>query len=67
MIELIQKNLEKELPGIKSWKRMAVKTQNGTLIESESLQKYSDWLSKEKLKHMKKAAVLVCFFKKENE
>ena len=67
LIELIQKNLEKELPGIKSWERMAVKAQDGTLKESESLQKYSVWLSKEKLRNMKKAAVLVCFFKKENE
>ena len=67
LIELIKKNLEKKLPGIKSWERMAVKAPDGTLKESESLQKYSDWLSKEKLKSMKKAAVLICFFKKENE
>ena len=50
-----------------AWKRMAVKSKKGDSIESESLQKYSDWLSKEKLGKMKTAAVLIGLFEKENE
>ena len=50
-----------------AWKRMAVKSNKGDSIESESLQKYSDWLSKEKLGKMKTAAVLIGLFEKENE
>lgn len=46
---------------------MAVKSKKGDSIESESLQKYSDWLSKEKLGKMKTAAVLIGLFEKENE
>ena len=64
LIEKLQQRLAGELPGIKSWERMAVKSQKGEIIESESLQKYSKWLSKEKLDSMKKAAVLVGFFKR---
>ena len=67
MIEILQKNLEAKLPGIKAWKRMAVNSKEGDSIESESLQKYSDWLSKEKLGKMKTAAVLIGLFEKENE
>jgi 8-oxo-dGTP pyrophosphatase MutT (NUDIX family) len=67
LIQKLQKKLEGELPGIKSWKRMAVKSGKGESIESESLQKYSDWASKEKKDSMKKAAVLVGFFKKNDE
>ncbi len=63
LIEKLQRNLAGELPGIKSWERMAVKSQKGDRIESESLQKYSNWLSKEKLDSMKKAAVLIGFYK----
>ena len=67
LIERLQKRLAGELPGIKSWERMAVKSQNGQSIESESLQKYSDWLTKEKLSVMKKAAVLIGLFQKDSE
>ena len=66
LIERLQKRLAGELPGIKSWKRMAVKSQKGQSIESESLQKYSDWLTKEKLSTMKKAAVLIGLFQRED-
>ena len=62
----LRDSLAKELPGIKSWERMAVKSQEGNSIESESLQKYSKWLTEEKLSVMKKAAVLIGFFEKEN-
>ena len=67
MIEILQKNLEAKLPGIKAWKRMAVNSKEGDCIESESLQKYSDWLSRKKLEKMKTAAVLIGLFEKENE
>ena len=67
MIKILRKNLEAKLPGIDAWKRMAVKSKKGDSIESESLQKYSDWLSKEKLEKMKTAAVLIGLFEKENE
>ena len=46
---------------------MAVKSGKDESIESESLQKYSDWISKDKLKKMKKAAVLIGLFKKNDE
>ena len=67
LIGRLQKKLAGELPGIKSWERMAVKSQKGQNIESESLQKYSDWLTKEKLSVMKKAAVLIGLFQKDGE
>ena len=67
MIERLQQRLEEELPGIESWNRMAVKSKKGDSIESESLQKYSDWITEEKLSSMKKAAVLIGLFKKEND
>tara|TARA_B110000263_G_scaffold214766_1_gene199423 strand:- start:101 stop:742 length:642 start_codon:yes stop_codon:yes gene_type:complete len=67
LIQKLQKKLEGKLPGIKSWKRMAVKSGKDESIESESLQKYSDWISKDKLKKMKKAAVLIGLFKKNDE
>ncbi len=67
MIKILRKNLEAKLPGIDAWKRVAVKSKKGDSIESESLQKYSDWLSKEKLGKMKTAAVLIGLFEKENE
>ena len=66
LINKLRKSLAKELPGINSWERMAVKSQEGNSIESESLQKYSKWLTEEKLSVMKKAAVLIGFFEKEN-
>ncbi len=46
---------------------MAVKSKKGESIESESLQKYSDWITEEKLNSMKEAAVLVGLYKKDNE
>ena len=67
LIERLQKRLAGELPGIKSWERMSVKSQKGQSIESESLQKYSDWLTKEKLSVMKKAAVLIGLFQRDGE
>ena len=67
LIERLQKRLAGELPGIKSWERMAVKSKKGESIESESLQKYSDWITEEKLISMKKAAVLIGLFKKDND
>ena len=66
MINKLRESLAKELPGIKSWERMAVKSQEGNSIESESLQKYSKWLNEEKLSVMKTAAVLIGFFEKGN-
>jgi len=67
LIKKLQQKLAGELPGIKSWERMAVKSQKGERIESESLQKYSKWLSKEKMDSMKKAAVLIGFFKRNED
>ena len=67
MIKILRKNLEAKLPGIDAWKRVAVKSKKGDSIESESLQKYSNWLSKEKLGKMKTAAVLIGLFEKESE
>ena len=66
LINKLRESLAKELPGIKSWERMAVKSQEGNSIESESLQKYSKWLTEEKLSVMKTAAVLIGFFEKGN-
>ena len=66
LINKLRDSLAKELPGIKSWERMAVKSQEGNSIESESLQKYSKWLNEEKLSVMKTAAVLIGFFEKGN-
>ena len=67
MIERLQQRLKEELPGIKSWDRMAVKSKKGESIESESLQKYRDWITEEKLSSMKKAAVLIGLYKKDND
>jgi 8-oxo-dGTP pyrophosphatase MutT (NUDIX family) len=67
LIQKLQKRLEGKLPGIKSWDRMAVKSRKGESIESESLQKYRDWISKDKLSNMRKAAVLIGLFKKNDE
>ena len=66
LIERLQQRLKEELPGIKSWDRMAVKSKKGESIESESLQKYSDWIAEEKLSAMKKAAVLIALFQRED-
>ena len=49
LIERLQQRLKKELPGIKSWDRMGVKSKKGESIESERLQKYSEWITEEKI------------------
>jgi len=46
---------------------MAVKSEKDGILESESLEKYERILSKEKLASMKKAAVLLALFNKNNE
>ena len=67
MIKTIKKNLKTELPGIRSWNRMAVKHINDNNIVNEKIVKYEELLSEEKLNEMKQAAVLICFFKKGGE
>ena len=67
MIENIKENLESELPGINSWNRMAVKPIQDSNIDNEKIIRYEKLLSEDKLKKMKKAAVLICFFKKDGE
>ncbi len=67
MIKTIRKNLETKLPGIRSWTRMAVKPINDNNIVNERIIRYEELLSEKKLKDMKQAAVLVCFFKKNGE
>ena len=67
MIKTIRKNLETKLPGIRSWTRMAVKPINDNNIVNERIIRYEELLSEKKLKYMKQAAVLVCFFKKNGE
>ena len=64
MIKTIKKNLETKLPGIRSWNRMAVKPLNDI---NKTIIKYEDLLANDKISKMKQAAVLVCFFKKEDE
>ena len=64
MIENIVNNLEAGLPGIKSWNRMAVKQ---VQKKNKRIVDYNELLSEEKIKRMKKAAVLVCFFKRNDE
>lgn len=64
MIKTIKKNLETKLPGIRSWNRMAVKPLNDV---NKTIIKYEDLLANDKISKMKQAAVLVCFFKKEDE
>ena len=67
MIENIKKKLEFELPGVNSWNRMAVKPIQDSKIDNEKIIRYDKLLSKDKLKKMNKAAVLICFFKKDGE
>tara|TARA_B100001250_G_C19657718_1_gene725607 strand:- start:375 stop:1016 length:642 start_codon:yes stop_codon:yes gene_type:complete len=67
LIKTIRKNLETKLPGIRSWTRMAVKPINDNNIVNERIIRYEELLSEKKLKDMKQAAVLVCFFKKNGE
>ncbi len=67
MIKNIKKKLKSKLPGIDSWNRMAVKPINGKNIINNKIVKYEKFLSKNKINEMKKAAVLVCFFKRKDE
>ena len=67
MIKNIRANLEIELPGINSWNRMAVKPVQNNGYINERIIDYKEWLSKENVKNMKKAAVLVSFFRKDEE
>ena len=46
---------------------MAVKPMQGKKNINERVINYEEWSSKKDIKNMKKAAVLVCFFKRENE
>ena len=67
MIKNIKKKLKSKLPGIDSWNRMAVKPINGKNIINNKIVKYENFLSENKINEMKKAAVLVCFFKRKDE
>lgn len=67
MIKNIKKKLKSKLPGIDSWDRMAVKPTNDKNIINNKIFKYEKNLSENKISEMKKAAVLVCFFKKKGE
>ena len=67
MIKNIKKKLKSKLPGIDSWNRMAVKPINGKNIINNKIVKYEKILSENKINEMKKAAVLVCFFKRKDE
>ncbi len=67
MIEKIRANLGRELLGIRAWAKMAVKSSDGENVESESLQLFSDWLSKDRLSSLKEAAVLIALFEKNGE
>ena len=63
MIKNIRNNLEIELPGIKSWNRMTVEPMQDSRTINERIINYKECSSKEKLKNMKKAAVVICFFR----
>tara|TARA_B100000945_G_scaffold291816_1_gene266580 strand:+ start:5648 stop:6289 length:642 start_codon:yes stop_codon:yes gene_type:complete len=67
LIKNIKKKLKSKLPGIDSWNRMAVKPINGKNIINNKIVKYEKFLSENKINEMKKAAVLVCFFKRKDE
>ena len=67
MIENIRNNLEIELPGIKSWNRMSVEPIQDSRTINEKIINYKEWSNKENVKNMKKAAVLISFFRKNNE
>jgi len=67
LIKNIRNNLEIELPGMKSWNRMSVEPIQDSRNINERMINYKEWSSKENGKNMKKAAVLICFFRKNNE
>lgn len=64
MIDKIKKNLNEELPGINSWAKMAVRSVKD---EKDNLEVLNDWLSKENLKSLKDAAILIALFEKDGE
>ena len=67
MIRKLKANLNDELPGIRAWAKMAVKSRGGENVESESLQLFNDWLSKERLDSLSQAAVLIGLFDKDGD
>jgi len=64
VIDRIKKNLNEELPGVSSWAKMAVKSVKD---EKDNLEILNDWLSKENLKSLKDAAILIALFEKDGE
>ena len=64
MIDRIKKNLNGELPGVNSWAKMTVRSVKD---EKDNLEILNDWLSKENLKSLKDAAILVALFEKDGE
>ena len=64
MIDRIKKNLNEELPGVNSWAKMAVRPVKD---EKDNLEILNDWLSKENLKSLKDAAILIALFEKGGE
>ncbi len=64
MIDRIKKNLNEELPGVNSWAKMAVRSVKD---EKGNLEILNDWLSKENLKTLKDAAILIALFEKDGE
>ena len=64
MIDRIKKNLNEELPGVNSWAKMAVRPVKD---EKDNLEILNDWLSKENLKSLKDAAILIALFEKDGE
>ena len=64
MINRIKKNLNEELPGANSWAKMAVRSVKD---EKDNLEILNDWLSKENLKSLKDAAILIALFEKDGE
>ena len=64
MIDRIKKNLNEELPGVNSWAKMAVRSVKD---EKDNLEILNDWLSKENLKSLKDAAILIALFEKDGE
>tara|TARA_B100000686_G_scaffold123097_1_gene130388 strand:+ start:1206 stop:1838 length:633 start_codon:yes stop_codon:yes gene_type:complete len=64
VINRIKKNLNEELPGANSWAKMAVRSVKD---EKDNLEILNDWLSKENLKSLKDAAILIALFEKDGE
>ena len=64
MIDKIKKNLNGDLPGVNSWAKMTVRAVKD---EKDNLEILNDWLSKENLKSLKDAAILVALFEKDGE